>query len=113
MASGSSSSRADHSAAKIVTLALQLSCQAAIQHNWTDFKSSAIVVTNPTYEFDVARILLILMRPAIRNRRAERFRISVGHCGANDIGRECRRWCISRLRALIPSMHCRLAEEVP
>ena len=58
--------------------------------------------------------LLILMGPAIRNRRAGRFRISVGHCGAYDIRRECRRWRIRRLEgALIPSMHSRLAEEVP
>ena len=26
------------------------------------------------------------------------FRISVGHCGALDSGRECRRWCIRRLK---------------
>ena len=66
------------------------------------FQELAIVVTNPTYEFDVARILLILMRPAIRNRRAERFELVSPHCGANDIGRECRRWCISRLEGTHP-----------
>ena len=114
MASGSSwSSRADHSAGQDCDLGTPAELPGRHPAQLDRFQSSAIVVTNPTYEFDVARILLILMRPAIRNRRAERFELVSAIVAQTTSGENVGVGVSVDWRALIPSMHCRLAEEVP